>query len=465
MLTRREFLAASAAITASTAYDASAQQPVSSANPNILFILADDLGRGDLSCYGRPDYKTPILDDLAARGIRLTQAYANSSTCSPTRVALITGRYQTRLPVGLYDPLPGGAPAGLPPQHPTLPSLLRAAGYRTALVGKWHLGFPPAFGPLKSGYDEFFGFLGGGMTYFTHKSGPPRGAPTVHGLYEGEARVEREGYSTDLFADRAIDIVKGADPKPFFLSLHFNAPHWPWEGPQDQGKAASIREMAHYEGGSPRVFRTMVESLDAAVGRVLKALEASGRAGDTIIVFTSDNGGERYSYHWPFRGEKGYLWEGGIRVPAIVVWPRVLGAGKVVNQLAMSMDWLPTLLSAAGGKPDPAYPADGVDLMPVLRGRTPEFERTVFWRTQDMMAARKGDWKYVRWDAREYLANLAEDETENANFKVKNAAIFEHLKRAYEDWDKQMLPIPPEVRRGPWENQINRARDLEPVRP
>ena len=159
------------------------------------------------------------------------------------------------------------------------------------------------FGPLKSGYDEFFGFLGGGMTYFTHKSGPLRGAPA------GGARVEREGYSTDLFTDRAIDIVKGADPKPFFLSLHFNAPHWPWEGPQDQGKATSIREMAHYEGGSPRAFRAMVESLDAAVGRVLKALEASGRAGDTIIVFTSDNGGERYSYHWPFRGEKGYLWE------------------------------------------------------------------------------------------------------------------------------------------------------------
>ena len=184
MLTRREFLVVSAAITACTAHDAGAQQPASSAKPNILFILADDLGWGDLSCYGRPDYKTPVLDDLAARGIRLTQAYANSSTCSPTRVALITGRYQTRLPVGLYDPLPGGAPAGLPPQHPTLASLLRTAGYRTALVGKWHLGFPPAFGPFKSGYDEFFGFLGGGMTYFTHKSGPPRGAPAVHGLYE-----------------------------------------------------------------------------------------------------------------------------------------------------------------------------------------------------------------------------------------------------------------------------------------
>ncbi len=464
MLSRREFLVASAAITASTASDASAQQPVSSANPNILFILADDLGWGDLSCYGRPDYKTPVLDDLAARGVRLTQAYANSSTCSPTRVALITGRYQTRLPVGLYDPLPGGAPAGLPPKHPTLPGLLRAAGYRTALVGKWHLGFPPAFGPLKSGYDEFFGFMGGGMTYFTHKSGPFVGVPAIPALYDGEARIEREGYATDLFADRAAEIVGRADPKPFFLSLHFNAPHWPWEGPQDQAQAASVREMAHYEGGSPRVFRAMVESMDTAVGRVLKALDAAGRAGDTIIVFTSDNGGERYSYHWPFRGEKGSLWEGGIRVPAIVVWRGTLPAGKVVTQLAMSMDWLPTLLSAAGAKPDPAYPVDGVDLMPVLSDRTPEFERTVFWRTQDMLAARQGDWKYVRWDTREYLANLAADETENANFRLKNAATFDRLKRAYEDWDKQMLPIPPEVRRGPWENQKNRARDLEPVK-
>jgi arylsulfatase A-like enzyme len=209
----------------------------------------------------------------------------------------------------------------------------------------------------------------------------------------------------------------------------------------------------------------MTQSMDAAVGRVLKALDATGRAHNSLIVFTSDNGGERYSYHWPFRGEKGFLWEGGIRVPAIVVWPGVMPAGKVVNQLAMSMDWLPTLLPVAGTKPEPAYPPDGVDLMPVLLGQAPEVERTVFWRTQDMAAARKGDWKYVRWDNREYLANLALDETENANFKLKHAAMFEQLKRAYEDWDKQMLPIPPEVRRGPREDSINRARNLELLKP
>jgi arylsulfatase A-like enzyme len=464
MLTRREFLMAGAAITAATACDVGAQQPSVGSKPNILFILADDLGWGDLSCYGRPDYKTPVLDNLAARGVRFVQAYANSATCSPTRVGLATGRYQNRLLVGLYDPLPAGTKVGLPPEHATLPSLLKAAGYRTALVGKWHLGWPPMFGPLKSGYDEFFGQLGGAMTYFTHKAGGYLGAPAAHGLYDGEAPVEREGYATDLFADRAIEIIRRADPRPFFLSLHFNAPHWPWEGPQDKAQATSLREMAHYEGGSPRVFAAMTQSMDAAVGRVLKALEAAGRANNTIIVFTSDNGGERYSYHWPLRGEKGYLWEGGIRVPAIAVWPGMLSGGKVVKQLAMSMDWLPTLLPVAGAKPDPGYAPDGVDLMPVLLGRAPEFERTVFWRTQDMAAARTGDWKYVRWANNEYLANLAEDETENANFRLKHAAIFEQLKRAYEDWDKQMLPIPSEVRRGPYGDFVSRARTLESIR-
>jgi arylsulfatase A-like enzyme len=205
----------------------------------------------------------------------------------------------------------------------------------------------------------------------------------------------------------------------------------------------------------------MVESMDAAAGRVLKALDPS----NTLIVFTSDNGGERYSYHWPLKGEKGFLWEGGIRVPTIAAWRGVLPAGKTSGQVAMSMDWLPTLLAAAGVKPDAAYPPDGVDLLPVLRGQANEFPRELFWRTQDMAAARRGDWKYVRVEDAEYLANLVEDETENANFRLKNPTVFVELKRAYEGWDRQMLPIPPEARRGPWEKQVYRARNLEPVKP
>ena len=464
MVTRREVLAAGAAAAVSTACASIAPEGRSTSRPNILFILADDMGWGDLSCYGRPDYRTPVLDNLAARGVRLTQAYANSSTCSPTRVALITGRYQNRLPVGLYDPLPPGTPHGLPPAHPTLPSLLKNAGYGTALIGKWHLGWPPAYGPLKSGYDEFFGLYGGYMTYFTHRAGAPLGPPRQHALHEGDQPVDREGYATDIFAERAAEFVRRAHGKPFFLSLHFTAPHWPWEGPKDRARVESIRELAHFEGGSPRIYSEMVQSLDAAVGRILKALLASGREKETILIFTSDNGGERYSYHWPLRGGKGYLWEGGIRVPAIVVWPGVLPAGKVINQVAMSMDWLPTLLAAAGTRPDPNFPPDGVNLLPVLRGEAPEFARTVFWRTQDMGVARSGDWKYVQWGTHEYLFNLAQDETENANSILKNAADFERLKQAYVNWDAQMLPVPAEVRRGSYDVFYNRWRTLEGLR-
>jgi len=324
------------------------------------------------------------------------------------------------------------------------------------------MGWPPTYGPLKSGYDEFFGQLGGAMTYFTHKSGPFLGPPGAGGLYDGDARVEREGYATDLFAERAIEIVRRPDSRPFFLSLHFNAPHWPWEGPHDKPQANRLREMAHYEGGSPRVYAAMVQSLDAAIGRVLQAIDE--RARNTLVVFTSDNGGERYSYHWPLRGEKGYLWEGGIRVPAIVRWSGVLPPGKM-SQVAMTMDWLPTLLPLASARPNSAYSPHGVDLMPVLFGRSPILERTVFWRTQDMAAARTGDWKYVRSGSDEFLTNLAEDETENANFKLTHPVIFEQLRRAYEAWDKQMLPVPPEARRSPWQSIVDRARNLDPVRP
>lgn len=462
MLTRRELLAG-AAIAASASSDAVARTLRSASRPNILFILADDLGWGDLSCYGRPDFETPVLDDLAARGVRLTQAYANSSTCSPTRVALITGRYQNRLPVGLYDPIiPGNV--GLPPEHPTLPSLLRNAGYTTALVGKWHLGWLPEFGPLKSGYDEFFGLFSGAMTYFTHKTGHRFGPPAEDGLFEGDAPVEREGYATDLFTDRAVEFIRRDHAKPFFLSLHYTSPHWPWEGPGDEARASGIREMGHYEGGSPATFREMVQSMDQGIGRVLAALAASGRAKDTLVIFTSDNGGERYSHHFPLRGEKGLLWEGGIRVPAIAVWPGVLPSGRVTSQVAMTMDWMPTLLGFAGAEPHPDFPPDGVDLGPVLNGRAAEFERTVFWRIHDMGAARRGEWKYVRWENQASLHNLTEDVTENANARLRNKEIFAQLERAFEEWDSRMLPVPPDARRGPWEALNKRGRTLSDVK-
>ena len=329
------------------------------AKPNIIFILADDLGYGDLSVYGQTDFQTPNLDKLAQQGLRFTQAYSNSAVCSATRFGLITGRYQYRLRGGLEEPISGASEnIGLPPEHPTLPSLLKSNGYKTALFGKWHLGALPKFGPLKSGYDEFFGNYGGAIDYFTHKPGV--GENVKEDLYEGEVPIHKVGYYTDLIADRASDYIeKQKSDNPFFLSLHFTAPHWPWEGPKDEAVASQVTNLFHYDGGNLATYAKMVVGLDTAIGRILKTLAAKGLDKNTIVVFTSDNGGERFSRTWPFAGQKSELLEGGIRVPAIVRWPKQIKAAQVTEQVAISMDWLPTLVAAAGGVPDENYKPDG----------------------------------------------------------------------------------------------------------
>ncbi len=417
------------------------------ARPNILFILADDLGWGDLGAYGQADFATPHLDMLAAQGLRMTEAYSNSAVCSATRFGLVTGRYQYRLRGGLEEPIVGPSDAlGLPPGHPTLPSLLKDAGYRTALFGKWHLGFLPAFGPLKSGYDTFYGNYGGAIDYFTHKPGV--GPHVQADLYEGETPVHEAGYYTDLLGARAgAWLAKQDRATPFFLSLHFTAPHWPWEGPGDEAVSRTIGSLQHHDGGDLATYGKMVAALDAAVGRVLRLLEQRGLAANTIVVFTSDNGGERFSATWPFSGQKTELLEGGIRVPAIVRWPGRIKAGQVSSQVAISMDWLPTLLAAAGSAPHADYPPDGHNLLPALLGQAAAAERTLFWRykANAQRAVRAGDWKYLKLNGNEFLFNLRSDQRERANLARKHPDKFIELKQAWEAWNATMLPIPPEV--------------------
>jgi len=416
--------------------------------PNIIFILADDLGWGDLSVYGQTDFRTPNLDKLAAQGLRLTQHYSNSAVCSATRFGLITGRYQYRLRGGLEEPIAGASDTiGLPPGHPTLPSLLKQAGYRTALIGKWHLGSLPNFGPLKSGYDSFYGNYGGAIDYFSHKPGV--GPNVKEDLYEGEVPVSEVGYYTDLLGNRAADFVRKQDAaQPFFLSLHYTAPHWPWEGPKDEEVSKQIDNIFHYDGGDLATYAQMVVALDASIGRVLQALEQRGLAENTIVIFTSDNGGERFSRIWPFSGQKTELLEGGIRVPGIVRWPRRIKAGQVSSQVAISMDWLPTLLSAAGAAPDPAFPPDGQDLLPVLTGEHGPVERTLYWRykANAQRAVRAGDWKYLKLNNQEYLFNVAADQRERANLARKHPEKLAALKQQWESWNAGMLPIGADVR-------------------
>ena len=410
--------------------------------PNILFILADDMGWADLSCYGRPDYKTPNLDRLAAQGLRFTNAYSAAPVCTPTRVGFHTGRYPARLPVGLEEPIHERSElgerlktTGIPLSHPTVSSIIKSAGYETALIGKWHLGYLPFYSPLKYGFDEFFGNMSGAVDHFTHKD-----MTGNMDLFEDEVPVERVGYMTELLTDRAVDFVKRPQTKPFYLSLHYTAPHWPWEGPKDVAFSQAMKygPDGFRAGGSIKIYAEMVKSMDAGVGRVLDALKSAGLEHNTLVIFTSDNGGERFSYNWPFTGQKMDLHEGGVRVPAIVRWPGITPVGKVTDQPVITMDWTATMIAAAGGKPDPAYGLDGEDVTSVLNSKRPIFERTFFWRTKRQGAMRSGKWKYLREGKNEFLFDLSVDEREQANFATSEAQTLERLRTEFGKWESGM---------------------------
>jgi len=424
-----------------------------SARPNFVFILADDLGYADLGCYGgrglqagrvggRPSC-SPALDRMAREGLRFTQGYANSSVCSPTRFALMTGRWQHRLRGGADEPIRsnarGNPDLGLPPSHPTLPSLLRDAGYATALVGKWHLGYPPHFGPLKSGYQEFFGALSGGMDYFTH-----RDTAGIHDLYENETEVHRKGYLTDLISERAVEFIKRRRKEPFLLSVHYNAPHWPWETRADAAESKRIGKIYHFDGGSVATYLTMIRHMDEGIGRILAALESAEIDDNTLVVFTSDNGGERFSDTWPLVGKKMDLLEGGIRVPYIVRWPAKVKPGGVTAQQAITMDWVATLLEAAGAKADKNYPLDGKSLLPVLKMPSRVFKRDLFWKMlyRDQKAMRSGDWKYLSVEGDEFLFNLAKDARERANYAKREPQRLDALRGKYQAWEESLPKHP-----------------------
>lgn len=415
--------------------------------PNILFILADDLGWGDLSCYGRPDYQTPHLDRLAREGIKFTNAYSAAPVCTPTRVGFHTGRYPARLPVGLEEPIwerkalsaEELKTAGIPHDHPTVSSLIKAAGYETALVGKWHLGYLPYFSPLKSGFDEFFGNMSGAVDHFTHRD-------MIDSLdfFEGEVPVEKIGYMTDLLTQRAVEYIRRPHTKPFYLSLHYTAPHWPWEGPGDIAVSNAMKygPAGFRAGGSLKIYAEMMKSLDDGIGLVLDALRASGLEKNTLVVFTSDNGGERFSYNWPFSGQKMDLREGGVRVPGIVRWPGVQSKPRVTDQPVITMDWTATLVAAAGGKQGAGHPLDGDDLTTVISGKRDRYDRSFFWRTRRQGAARVGKWKYIREEKNEYLYDLSVDEREQANFAEVEPAKLASLRDEFNRWESQMQKYP-----------------------
>lgn len=411
--------------------------------PNIIYIMSDDMGYGDLSCYGQKKFSTPNLDKLAAQGMKFTHAYSAGALCTPTRTAFFTGRYPQRTPVGLMEPLvprKRDSAYGLTADYPSVATLMKAAGYQTALIGKWHLGWLPEHDPLKNGFDYFYGFRSGAADYISYKS-DARG----YDFYDMDSLTHPKGYITDVFTQKAVSFLKQQHSMPFFLALTYNAPHWPWQGPGDNPYADT---MNFRSGGSPATYAAMMKALDDGVGAVLKALDENGLSNNTLVIFTNDNGGEvSYPDNGILSGRKNSLWEGGIRVPAFVRWPGKIRPGAVSSQQVITMDWTATILAAGGASAHKDFPLDGTNLLPLLTSKQKEKERTFYWRTRNQksnqQAVREGRWKYLKDERGEYLFDLLADESEKNDLKATHALIFQQLKEKWAQWNGSMLqPVP-----------------------
>ena len=407
---------------------------------NVVLIITDDVGYGDFGSYSAPDTKTPYIDGLARDGVRLTDFYANGATCTPTRAGLISGRYQQRFalewPLGAQS---ADSARGLPVTGRSLPQLLKGNGYATALIGKWHLGWKSEFSPNAQGFDYFFGFKSGFTDYYEHTYGD--GEPD---LFENERPVKVPGYMTDLITERSVRFIEQNAQRPFFIDVAYNAAHWPYQTPDRPSKARdNARHLGPFDDStSTRAeYVAMLERADQGLGRILRALDSLGLRQNTIVIFTNDNGGEWLSRNTPLFQNKGTVWEGGIRVPAIIRWPGRIAAGRVSGQVGITMDLTASIL-AATGTPVPAEARlEGIDLLPVLEGRVPEIERTLFWRViapSQQRAVRSGDWKLLFDGPRPMLFNVRTDLGERNNMIGQRTDIARRLRSLLAAWQRDV---------------------------
>jgi arylsulfatase A-like enzyme len=419
--------------------------------PNIVVIVADDMGYADIGVHGSKDIPTPNIDALAKGGIRFTDAYVSGPYCSPTRAGLLTGRYPQRFGHEFnLDVSPAHSDFGLPLTETTMADHLKAAGYRTALFGKWHLGTGDKFHPMARGFDEFFGFLGGQHSYLDAQ------AATRNPLLDGRKVVAETTYLTDAFTDRAVDFIKRQKSQPFFLYLAFNAVHIPM-----QATDKYLARFTNIADDQRRTYAAMLSAMDDGIGRTLAALRAEGLEENTLIIFFNDNGGPTMagttingSSNAPLRGSKRQTWEGGIRVAFIIRWKGHLAEGKIDARPIIQLDVLPTALAAAGVKPQPQWKFDGVNLLPFLTGKmSRQPHEALYWRLGENMAIRKGDWKLVKTNERPLqdvdaaifndlsdaeLYNLADDIGEKKNLAAAHPEKFKELAADWQRWNKEL---------------------------
>lgn len=402
--------------------------------PNIVLIMTDDAGYADLGVYGATDLKTPNIDGLARDGVRLTDFYANGSSCTPTRAGLISGRYQQRftLEMPLGHAATKDVDRGLPASGRSLPQLLKNAGYATALIGKWHLGYKREFSPNAHGFDQFFGFKSGYIDFYQHTDNASQSD-----LFENDAPAQAAGYMTDLITERSIRFIEQNAKRPFFVDVAFNAPHWPYQRPDQPSTAAeNARHMTAFDQptNTRADYVAMLERVDQSVGRILAAIDKAGLRNNTIVIFTNDNGGEWLARNTPLFHHKFSVWEGGIRVPAIVRWPGRIPAGQVSGQVGITMDLTASMLAAAGAPVPPETKLEGINLFPVLEKKAAEIERTLFWRSAQQRAVRSGDWKLVIDLGRPMLFNLRNDAGERTNMIGERPDIARRLRPLLEAW-------------------------------
>lgn len=412
-----------------------AQQP---RRPNIVLMVADDLGYGDLSSYGAPDIKTPHLDRLARDGVRMTDFYANAPVCTPTRAALISGRYQQR--VMLERPLGSDVKTGLPVTAHSLPQLVKNAGYATALIGKWHLGNRPEFSPNRHGFDYFWGYLTGYIDWYTHTAG--NGKPD---LWENGKPVTHSGYFGHEVTRRAINFIADNASRPFFLEVAYGQPHWPYQSPHRASVArdnASHVRASEVDPPTRQDYVEIVQDTDAGVGQIVAELERRGLRDNTLIIFIGDNGGEWLSRNAPLFHRKDSLWEGGIRVPAIFSWPRALPKGEVSDQVGITMDVTASILAAAEASVPASARPEGQSLLSILAKRAPKVERTLFWRNTlqnlTQRAVRQGDWKLLLDGAHEFLFNLRQDVAERTELGATHQDRVRRLRTLIETWENDV---------------------------